>query len=208
MNKICTIYKINNILTSQFYIGSSIEIEKRIKRHFSDLKYGKHHSVKMQRSYDKYGYDNFKVEYLVICPEEYRKKFEQWFLDNNNCYYNIAQIVDKLPSPSNRAWSQKSKDKLSISKMGNKSKMGLKCSEDTKVKMSENSVNKRSILQFSTEGIFVKEWESIKLASKELNFQNTSIVMCCRGRRRQAHKFIWMYKDDIIDSIYNENKFF
>ena len=61
MCRVCIIYKIKNIITNQIYIGSSVNIRSRIKRHFKELKDGKHHSLKLQRSYDKYGKENFNT---------------------------------------------------------------------------------------------------------------------------------------------------
>lgn len=117
MCRICTIYKIKNIITNQIYIGSSINIRSRIRRHFKELKDGKHHSLKLQRSYDKYGKENFIVEYLVTVPEEYRQKMEQWFLDNNDCYFNNEKIVGK---PSiNRVYSEEDREKIRRRMLGN-----------------------------------------------------------------------------------------
>ena len=109
MCRVCIIYKIKNIITNQIYIGSSINIRSRIRKHFKELKDGKHHSLKLQRSYDKYGKENFIVEYLVTIPEEYRQKMEQWFLDNNDCYFNNEKIVGK-PSIG-RVYSEEDREK-------------------------------------------------------------------------------------------------
>ena len=54
------IYKIINVENGHFYVGSTIEIEKRKKRHFKDLKDGRHHSMYLQRAYDKYGENSFR----------------------------------------------------------------------------------------------------------------------------------------------------
>ena len=48
------IYKIENLLTSDCYIGSTNNYSRRSKRHFEDLKSNKHHSIKLQRAVNKY----------------------------------------------------------------------------------------------------------------------------------------------------------
>lgn len=47
------IYKIENAKTKKVYIGSSNNIESRFKQHIKMLESNKHHSVKLQRSYNK-----------------------------------------------------------------------------------------------------------------------------------------------------------
>ena len=37
MCRVCIIYKIKNIITNQIYIGSSINIRSRIRKHFKDM---------------------------------------------------------------------------------------------------------------------------------------------------------------------------
>ena len=49
------IYKIINVKNGHFYIGSTVEIDKRRDKHFKDLKNGRHHSLHLQRAYNIYG---------------------------------------------------------------------------------------------------------------------------------------------------------
>lgn len=59
------IYKITNIVDNKVYIGQSVDVETRIKRHKSDLKNKKHRNSLLQRAYDKYG--KFKYEIIEHC---------------------------------------------------------------------------------------------------------------------------------------------
>ena len=54
--------------------------------------------------------------------------------------------------------------------------------------------NLKPILQYDLNGIFIKEWETIMIASKELNIFGSNITECCRGRRKTAGRYIWRYK--------------
>lgn len=55
----------------------------------------------------------------------------------------------------------------------------------------------RKVIQFSLEGEFVKEWESITDAIKELNIQGRgNIFLACNSIRNQAAGFQWIYKED------------
>lgn len=56
------IYKIENIITKQKYIGQTIDINRRKKKHFNTLDANKHDNPKLQASYNKYGKENFSFE--------------------------------------------------------------------------------------------------------------------------------------------------
>lgn len=53
---------------------------------------------------------------------------------------------------------------------------------------------KKPIIQYTKEGVFVREWDSIKSASEELNIGDTLITKCCRHITKSAGGFIWEYK--------------
>lgn len=81
-NKIIGVYTIRNKKNSQCYIGSSSDhIPKRWKLHELMLRENRHHSIVLQRAWNKYGKDNFIFEILEHCsPDECIKK-EQYYLD-------------------------------------------------------------------------------------------------------------------------------
>lgn len=53
---------------------------------------------------------------------------------------------------------------------------------------------KKPVLQYTLDGIFVKEWPSAIDAEREGGFVSASICRCCRGRSKKHHNFIWKYK--------------
>ena len=61
------IYCIENIVNHKKYIGQSIDVEERWKKHVSELKHGRHHNDYLQNSWNKYGEDNFKFYILEYC---------------------------------------------------------------------------------------------------------------------------------------------
>jgi len=71
------LYIITNKVNGKKYIGKTNDINRRITRHFIDLKRGNHHSHKLQRAFNKYGKDNFIVTYdtfINISEEELAQK--------------------------------------------------------------------------------------------------------------------------------------
>jgi group I intron endonuclease len=79
------IYKIVNTKNGKLYIGSSTKIRRRWNTHKRLLRLGKHHSVPLQRAYDKYGKDSFDFILLERLAEdatsEEMYKREQYYLD-------------------------------------------------------------------------------------------------------------------------------
>ena len=83
------IYKITNLVNDKFYIGSSKDLERRKKEHFNHLRKNKHCNSHLQRSWNKYGEENFKFEVCLFCPEYCLLDIENSYLSQRP-YYNIA----------------------------------------------------------------------------------------------------------------------
>ena len=80
------IYRITNICTGQHYIGQTIDINRRKRKHFNTLVNNQHDNPKLQASWNKYGKDNFEFEsweFNITSLEE---------LDNDKKIY--ASIID------------------------------------------------------------------------------------------------------------------
>lgn len=52
----------------------------------------------------------------------------------------------------------------------------------------------KPILQYTLDGNFIREWESIKQASEELNISSCHICNYLKGRNKICSDFIWKYK--------------
>ena len=79
--KICGIYIIENIINKKVYIGQSKNILLRLSNHKYELCNNKHGNSYLQRTWNKYGEENFTFEILCECtPEELNEK-EIYFID-------------------------------------------------------------------------------------------------------------------------------
>lgn len=59
-------------------------------------------------------------------------------------------------------------------------------------------VNERKIKQYSLQGTFIREWNSLKEAEKYLNKPKAeaNISACCLGKKNRAYGYIWRYSND------------
>ena len=58
-----------------------------------------------------------------------------------------------------------------------------------------NGKKSKPVLQFTLEGILIKEYPSINQIERELGFDQGNIVNCCKGRYKTAYNYIWRYKE-------------
>jgi len=125
------IYCIENLKNGKKYIGQSIDLEKRKKKHFWMLEKGCHANIHLQNSYNKYGKKNFKFRILLYCKPFELTRYEQFFVDFyiSELLYNIR--LECVDSNQGIAFSKEAREKISkASKRENLSK-------ETRKKMSE-----------------------------------------------------------------------
>ena len=118
--------------------------------------------------------DDNRVENLEWCTHQY------------NMTYNNIHIKrgEKL-----KGRKHTKETKLKISEVHK----GKLLTEEHKQKLSKTK--SIPIIQYTLDGAFIREWESIKQASEELNINNSSICKCCKGRYEQCSGYIWRYKE-------------
>lgn len=52
------------------------------------------------------------------------------------------------------------------------------------------------IVQLTKDGVFVKKWSCATEAERELGIYQVSIAKCCKGKRKSAGGFRWVYLSD------------
>ncbi len=81
------IYGILHKSSARIYVGSSINILDRIRKHISDLEGNRHHSKKLQNSFTKYG--RYQFEFLLIervAMSLNLRAREQYWIDQLSAY--------------------------------------------------------------------------------------------------------------------------
>lgn len=85
------VYIIKNVITDDFYIGSSYLMRKRLIMHRSRLRAGKHHNAYLQNSFNKYGEKYFTTECLELCDVDVLLQREEFYITNLNPQFNIIR---------------------------------------------------------------------------------------------------------------------
>lgn len=150
--RISGIYKIQSkIKPERVYIGSAVNIERRWAIHICGLRYGKHHSKKLQRHYMKYGEDDLCFSVLYPCPIDVLITEEQRFIDEYKPYFNISptagsslgvrrseETKSKLRKPKTEESKRKnSETHKAMAKYTEAAFKGHRHTDETKRKMSE-----------------------------------------------------------------------
>jgi group I intron endonuclease len=91
--KICGVYVIQNRITKDLYVGSSVDVESRKKRHLRELLNGTHHSKKLQRDVSLYGLRNFSFTVVALCKPHLLGVSEQYFINKWEPKYNVNKRV-------------------------------------------------------------------------------------------------------------------
>lgn len=110
------IYEIRNVINGNVYVGSSVDVGRRLKEHFSKLRLGSHYNSHLQRAYNKYGHDSFSWSIIELVPDASRLiATEQIHIDNRNPAYNICRVAGH---PGGLRHSEATRAKISAARLG------------------------------------------------------------------------------------------
>lgn len=225
-NKKSGIYMFTNKLNNKRYIGSAIDLHKRISRYFQNsyLNNSKHQNRLIIKAIKKYGIENFFIsiiEYVTINENDLIER-EQYWLDNVKPEYNILKQAGNSLGYKHRP---DIKLKLSLMKVGKKlsseirnrisstkkiSKLrGHKHTLETRLKLS--GIAKKRI-KLHRPGISllikdiisgdIKKYRSIREAAKDLK-ADTKSIRC----RIPNEKGIWIKVKNPIKSLLFRNRY-
>jgi len=116
------IYIIKNTINHGVYVGSTNNIVNRWRQHRYYLSNKKHHSVYLQRSWDKHGECAFVFDVVeIVEPHEDLIAREQWWIDHylqsGRAVYNMCKIAGCM---TGYTWSNEQIIRISNSRKGKK----------------------------------------------------------------------------------------
>lgn len=190
--------------TSRWYVGSATNIEARKSRHISFLRAQKHHSVKLQRAWNKYGEDAFEFRVFEYVEVPDLLSAEQRWMDGKSAVKHGFNIHPKARSaiglkrrPDTRekmsSWqrgrtlSDETKAKISASKRG---KTGAKWAPEQRAALSEKKRQQQADPEFRAKmsASCKKAWASQEMRRKQSERAKASINFEARS---DAQKRAW-----------------
>src|SRR5260221_829444 len=116
------IYRILNTINGKFYLGSALNLAKRRREHLHGLRHNVHHSITLQRAFNKYGEQAFKFEVVELVLAAFLLIREQIWLDKFRPFdpaigYNINCVAG---SRFGMEVSPETKEKLRQANLGKK----------------------------------------------------------------------------------------
>lgn len=80
------VYRILNIVDGKIYVGSSVDIQRRIKSHTHELRKGTHNNKYLQRAWNKYGENSFEFSVIEeVSDKSILRDREQYYIQLTNC---------------------------------------------------------------------------------------------------------------------------
>lgn len=141
------IYKITNVVTDDFYVGSAVKPKRRKWEHWTDLKKQVHHCFRLQEAWNKYGEDAFEFAEVEQVSDEKLLQVEDMYLMQHagkpHCYNSaLSTQVPSSTQPEIREKISASLKRIYAADPTNHPRTGTKHSEETKQKISQNRMGK------------------------------------------------------------------
>lgn len=206
---ISCIYSIKNLQSGKRYIGSCKSLHRRIRLHIRSLRHNNHHSLVLQRAFDKYQIENFCVEVLEKVDNcENLISREQYYLDFYNPDYNIAKVAGSslgikrseetkekvrkaILGVKHPQWRKELKSRVQLGRTHKKfSEEGRQNCSKAQKRLFEQGFNAvrgrkasekhfRPVIQYTRDGQFIKKWECAIKIKEELNLSTSNNILSC-----------------------------
>lgn len=217
------IYCITNLINKKKYVGkTTYSITKRFQEHCRDSKKERCERRPLYDAMNKYGIENFVVKELIECPNDELDSYEKMYIEKLQTYGHNGYNATKGGDGSILFDYDKIIKTYALGGTMTECASKMHCSVDTVKKvLTINNIpirhnrrgccsNPKKVKQYSLEGVFIKEWESITLAAHWLvdnGYAKTynsgvkqKIRLCMRGKNKTAYKFIWKFPQEEHDS--------
>ena len=164
------IYKWENRINHKCYIGQSIDLNKRLAHHFSNIKNNRYDNP-LYRAIKKYGLENFDVTIIEVLEASDDLKSK---LDEREVYY-----IQKYNSYGKNGYNQ--------TLGGDGGILGYKFTEEQREHVSKNSTKvaaekSRRIYMYNIKSNCIQMWIDVKHAAGYLKINRATISKACLGQ--------------------------
>lgn len=216
------IYKITNKLNNKVYIGKTVNtVDYRWHQHVREANNNQNSNIILHKAILKYGYTNFLVETLEECENDFLDNRESYYIKLYDTYYkngkgyNMTLGGDGGTIYDDKQILQLWNSGLTIKQIAenlkaNPTTIGIHLHNyisHEEIKQRQNSLNKKTVEQYSLDGIFINTWDSATDAARELGLSSGSHISgCCRHKEFSAAGYLWKYAKDTtpIEYIVND----
>lgn len=209
------VYKIICLSNNKIYIGSSINLYARIKRHVNDLKKQKHPSKHLQNAFNIYGIENFVAEIieefetisrndLLLVEQKYLDEYKPYDrnIGFNTCINAKSPNQNKLSDETKRKISESNKGRIVSEETRKNISLGRRGKSNnpesiekmrltkTGVKQSEETIEKRAReYSFIDENGVIYQGKNLKRFCDKYNLHRQNMRMVLKGKRKSHHGF-------------------
>ncbi len=174
-------YEIANTVNGRRYVGSSIDLDKRKRDHFSSLKRNKHGNPYLQNDFNKCGPGAFRFSVLETCETGLLLEKEQTLLDacwdGKKMCYNIRKKAQLCSEEAKLILGKE----FSGNKNPNFGKHGV------------NNLLSKVVYQFDKNLNLLNKFYGSVEAQENTGVSKTSINRCCNGFLQSAGGFLWSF---------------
>lgn len=208
-NKLIGIYKIVNTINSKIYIGKSQDdIEKRFQQHLRRLINDTHYNKHLQRSFNKYGAENFKLEILEIIYDKFlfneREKYWINYYNSSNIQYGYNLTFGGDGGSPNEDVRKKISKTMKNHKRTEQHCENLRKSLKNNKKLYGNeNHNSKPVIQSDIHTKFIARYESGVEASKITGINASMISASCTKHTIIRKKFRFFFEKDYDEDATN-----
>ena len=210
MEKICCVYKLTNIVTGKFYIGSTFNFYNRMKyHHYSHMR---NPNKELGSDIEKYGWDAFSAEILEICTRENVRERERFYIESLNAVevgYNQTKATtykDWMTNYNKTMWRDPEYRKRRSEHSSEIQKERLLDPEYLSEKSNQlkrfTDTLKKPVGMYTKSGELLRTFQGVREAERWLLSQgvtssknaSTMISDCAiGGRHKTAYGYVWKY---------------
>lgn len=221
--EIWKVYKHTNKINGKCYIGITYYKNPRYRWGKDGKGYNQKGQHKFWSAICKYGWDNFTHEIIEdgITTPELANEREIYYIDLYDSFYHGYNATKGGSGATGHIVSEEARKINGEKHKGNKNMLGKHHSEEQKKKWSLERKGKhnspatefkkgsvswskgrngefgKSVLQYNSNGNFIKEWPNIYTVVNFFNCNSeTCIRQCCKGNRKRYKGYIWRFKEE------------